>query len=247
MPESLSIRAYEPIVRSHIHAFQQIVVPLRGAIEISLEDFNGLVGVGHCVIIREGVKHRFIAQEQARFLVADLEALPESAASTKIPVATVSSAFKSFCQFADVQLGSQQHAAIERSMIGVFKELLSLQGFLPELDPRISRSLEYIGKHIGGDCSLARLSDVATLSASQFKLLFEKHTGGSLSQYLLTMRMEKARAQLANTDTPVSIVADSVGYADPSAFSRAFQKYYGASPREYKKKRHVRSASRQSK
>ena len=34
MRESLSIRAYEPAVQTHSHHFHQIVVPLRGSIEI---------------------------------------------------------------------------------------------------------------------------------------------------------------------------------------------------------------------
>ena len=100
MRESLSIRAYSPVSKTHSHHFHQIVVPLRGSIEISLNKFDGAVAVGHCVIIQKHVNHSFKAKSQARFLVADLEELPESAKSVDCPFATISNAFKSFCLFA---------------------------------------------------------------------------------------------------------------------------------------------------
>lgn len=247
MQESLSIRAYDPLIRSHTHDFHQIVVPLRGAIEINVDNLAGIVGVGHCVIIWKGSEHAFVATRHARFLVADLDKLPQLARSSHSPFATVSNAFKSFCQFADIQIRSQQNSAIEGSMIAVFKDLLSLQEFLPEIDARISRSLVYIEKNLSSDCSLATLSNVASMSVSQFKSLFKKYTGKTLGQHLLTIRMEQARAQLINTDMPISIVADTVGYSNASAFSRAFENYHGTSPREYKKKRRIRTSELQSK
>jgi AraC-like DNA-binding protein len=236
MQENLSIRAYRPAVHTHSHHFHQIVVPLRGTIEISLGEFDGLIPVGHCVIIQKDVVHSFKASKQARFLVADLYDLPEFARSIDSPFATVSSAFKSFCLFADIQLSSQLNTALEDSMIAVFKHLLSLQDFLPDVDRRISRALEYIENDISKEHNLEILARVSSLSVSQFKVLFAKYMRKTLSQYLLMLRMEKARALLANTDMPINIVAEKSGYQDQSAFTRRFHKYHGISPREYKKR-----------
>jgi len=235
MRENLSIRAYKPAVRNHSHHFHQIVVPIRGAIEISLGEFDSVVAVGHCVIVQKNVNHSFKAKEKARFLVADLFELPESALLMNYPFATVSSAFKSFCLFADIQLSSQLDIELENSMISVFKHLLSLQDFLPNIDRRISKALEYIENDISKEHSLDIIAKVSSLSVSQFKVLFARYTGKTLSQYLLMVRMEKARALLANTDMPISIVAEKSGYLDQSAFSRQFLKYQGISPSEYKK------------
>ena len=236
MRENLSIRAYKPAIHTHSHQLHQIVVPLRGAIEIRLGEFDGVISVGHCVIVQKNVDHSFKAKEQARFLVADLYDLPEPAKSMNYPFATVSSAFKSFCLFADIQLSSNIDAELEKSMIEVFKNLLSVQDFLPDIDRRISKALEYIEHDISKEHSLEMLAGVSSLSVSQFKVLFAKYTGKTLSRYLLMLRMEKARALLANTDMPVSIVAEKSGYLDQSAFSRRFQKYHGISPSEYKKR-----------
>jgi len=236
MRESLSIRAYEPAVQTHSHHFHQIVVPLRGSIEISLNEFDGSIAVGHCVIIQKNVDHSFKANKQARFLVADLSELPESARSVECPFATVSNAFKSFCLFADIQLSSQINAALEDGMVAVFKQLLSLQDFLPNIDRRISRALEHIENDLSINHTLNSLASISSLSVSQFKVLFVKHTGKTLSQYLLMLRMEKARALLANTDMPINIVSEHTGYTDQSAFTRRFQSYHGITPSEYKKR-----------
>ena len=236
MRESLSIRAYNPAIETHSHHFHQIVVPLRGAIEISLNEFDGAVAVGHCVIIQKDVNHSFRAKEQARFLVADLRELPESARSVDCPFATISNAFKSFCLFADIQLSSQTNAALEDSMIDVFKQLLSLQDFMPNIDRRISRALEHIENDLGTNHNLSNLASISALSISRFKVLFVKHTGKTLGQYLLMLRMERARALLANTDMPINIVAENTGYTDQSAFARRFQKYHGISPGKYKRR-----------
>lgn len=236
MRESLSIRAYDPVVATHSHQFHQIVVPLRGAIEISLNEFHGSVAVGHCVIIQKNVTHSFKAKKGARFLVADLQELPESARSVNCPFAAVSNAFKSFCLFADIQLSSQTNAILEDSMIEVFKQLLSIQDFLPNIDRRISRALEHIENDLSINHTLENLARISSLSVSQFKVLFARHTGKSLSQYLLMLRMETARALLANTDMPINIVAENTGYLNQSAFSRRFQDYHGKSPSEYKKR-----------
>ena len=201
---------------------------------ISLNGFDALVAVGHCVIIQKNVKHAYRAKNQSRFLVADLLELPQSAGSVDNPFATISSGFKSFCLFADIQLRAQTNAALEQSMVNAFKQILSLQDFLPNIDRRISRALEHIENDLAANHTLASLAAISSLSVSQFKVLFNKHTGKTLGQYLLSLRMDKARAFLANTDLPVSAIGEKIGYTDPSAFARRFQRYHGIPPRQYK-------------
>ena len=48
-------------------------------------------------------------------------------------------------------------------------------------------------------------------------------------------KMEKAKALLSNTDTPILTVALSVGYDDVTSFTRRFKAYFGQSPGFYKR------------
>ena len=53
--------------------------------------------------------------------------------------------------------------------------------------------------------------------------------------YRITQRMQRAYAALYNTDTKVSTVAESLGYCDAYAFSKAFKTYFGVSPSRIQK------------
>ena len=235
MIENLSVRAYEPIEQTHSHDFHQVVVPLQGVILINLDNQHGELPAGHCVVIKKNVVHSFRAKQEARFLVADLCDLPDSAKSLPGLFSPLSSAFRSFCLFAEVQLKSQADIELERNMIAVFKNLLARQEFLPQIDQRIVKAITHIESNLAKDFKLQDTARVSALSVSQLKVLFRKHTGKSVGEYLLTLRMERARALLINTDTPLNIVAESTGYTDHSAFSRRFRNYYGVPPSHYRK------------
>ena len=141
--------------------------------------------------------------------------------------------------FADIQLSSNLNLDVEDSMLAVLKHLLSQQDFLPQIDRRISRALEKIENDISEQHALVKLAAISSLSVSQFKVLFAKHTRKTVGQYLLMLRMEKARALLVNTDMPIGAIADSTGYSDQSAFTRRFQKYYGIPPSQYTKRSEI--------
>ena len=234
MSDSLSIRAYTPAVSSHKHDFHQMVLPLHGVIEISVDGVFGLVGVGQAVIIQRGVKHSFLAQKQARFLVADLYDLPSNACTLESPFASISGAMQSYCNFIDVQLQHQINTDLEESMVYLFKQLLLAQEFSPKIDNRISRVLAYIESNLDNECSLEDLASVSNLSVSHFKVEFKNQTGKTAGEFLMMQRMEKARALLNHTDYPIQIVSERVGYSSLSAFSRRFSEYFGKSPSKFK-------------
>ncbi len=234
MPDSLSIRAYTPAVSSHKHDFHQIVVPLHGVLEISVDGIFGEVGVGQTVIIQRRVEHGFKARKQSRFLVADLSELPDNASRLESPFASISGAMQSYCDFIAVQLQHQINSDLEQSMVSLFKQLLADQEFSLKINNRISRVLAYIEKNLGEACSLEELASTANLSISHFKVEFKKQTGKSAGEYLVERRMEKARALIGHTDFPIQTVAEQVGYTSLSAFSRRFASYFGESPGRFK-------------
>lgn len=234
MLDSLSIRAYTPIICSHEHGFHQIVLPLHGVIEITVSGNHGLVGPGQVVIIPKGVEHSFQAQEEARFLIADLSELPNNAYSLNTPFASISSAMQSYCDFIDTQLQHQINTDLEATMVLLFKQLLLDQEFSPKIDNRITRVLAHIESNFSNRCSLEELASICNLSVSHFKVEFKNQTGKTAGEFLLQQRMEKARALLNHTDYPIQIVAERVGYRSLSAFSRRFSEYFGKSPSWFK-------------
>jgi AraC-like DNA-binding protein len=46
--------------------------------------------------------------------------------------------------------------------------------------------------------------------------------------------MEHGKMLLAHTDYPLAIIADRLGYATPFAFSKAFKRWSGTSPKQFR-------------
>jgi AraC-like DNA-binding protein len=69
---------------------------------------------------------------------------------------------------------------------------------------------------------------------STLRRRFKQLTGQSISQYVLRLRLERARELLARTSMSVSEVAHAVGFVDPYYFSRLFHLKEGLSPTAYR-------------
>lgn len=63
----------------------------------------------------------------------------------------------------------------------------------------------------------------------------KKHTGKSFKELIITQRMLQAGFYLRNTNTPISEIAQEVGYQNQGFFYKKFQEYYQMSPVEYRK------------
>ncbi|ODC04627.1 AraC family transcriptional regulator [Terasakiispira papahanaumokuakeensis] len=233
MSNHLSIRAYSRQRHGHTHTFHQLVLPLRGVIEIELMGYTGKVAPGECVVIPRGVMHHFTANEEARFVVADMETLPQHLEVAASPVLSISRPLERYLVFIEAQLEHQVNPALEAAMFETFSRLLAEQRWQPQVDPRIRQVLMYIDEHLMDKLSLPDLAQIAFLSETQLKKLFRVQLGMTLMQYITQLRMEKARALLQHTDYAVQRVAELVGYTDVSAFSRRFSQHFGLTPRQF--------------
>jgi AraC-like DNA-binding protein len=82
--------------------------------------------------------------------------------------------------------------------------------------------------------TLQALAERAGMSRTSFTLKFKETVGTSPMEYLKRWRMLLGGDRLMNSSDPVSAVAVSLGYESESAFSAAFKKVTGCSPREYR-------------
>ncbi len=84
------------------------------------------------------------------------------------------------------------------------------------------------------DLTIQKLADHLFISASYLSLIFKKEAGQTFLKYLISVRLEAAKAMLRDPETKVTEVAEKVGYPDVSYFSYFFKKNFGVSPREYR-------------
>ncbi|WP_303479779.1 AraC family transcriptional regulator [Thalassotalea sp. 1_MG-2023] len=235
MQNMLSIRSYNTKPVNHSHCFNQLVLPIRGAINISVGNFNGRVAIGECVVVRSSEEHIFTADIEARFVVADMDELPVNISSSHCNVFSINSPLKSYLTFIESQLENTINTQLEQSMYHLFYLILAEQPLLPKIDNRISTAISFIEKHMATPLQIKSLAATAFLSETHFKKLFKQQTGSTVMKYVTKLRMEKAQALLTHTDYPLHIIGEMVGYQEPSAFSRKFSQYYGLSPTKFKK------------
>lgn len=81
--------------------------------------------------------------------------------------------------------------------------------------------------------TLETLAARAGMSRSSFALKFKETVGASPMDYLTRWRMLLAGDRLRNSGDPISVIALSLGYESESAFSTAFKRVMGCSPRQY--------------
>ncbi len=91
--------------------------------------------------------------------------------------------------------------------------------------------------------TLQDLAEHAGMSRSTFALKFKQTVGTSPIEYLTHWRMLLAGDRLANSSAPISVIALSLGYESESAFSTAFKRVMGCSPRQYSRDRNLASPS----
>ena len=230
---SLSLRSYTMTKDAHAHDFDQIVIPLSGAMEIGFADTGHVVEVGHCVIIPAGTAHQFGAHEASRFLVADMHGLPANALGLAEPCVQIGADLQAFCAYAETQLTSSADDQTRLLLVTLFAHLFAQQDFAARRDARVMRAVRLMEEDLSVSHPVEALAEVACLSVSQFKTVFKKNLGEPWSAYLTRRRMEQAKTLLTNTDAPVNVVALDVGYDDASAFSRRFRAHFGQSPRAF--------------
>ena len=63
---------------------------------------------------------------------------------------------------------------------------------------------------------------------------FKEKYGFTVMDYLTNLRINEAKRMLKETDMTVSEISDSVGFSEPSYFSKVFLKITGESPTHYK-------------
>ncbi|MGF6255622.1 AraC family transcriptional regulator [Ensifer sp. LBL] len=100
---------------------------------------------------------------------------------------------------------------------------------------RLHRVSDYIYGHLDGDLDLDRLSEIACLSPHHWHRIYRAVHGETLAGTVKRLRLQRAAADLAQTDLPVETIAQRSGYPNLQSFNRTFKASYGLPPARYRK------------
>ncbi len=103
-----------------------------------------------------------------------------------------------------------------------------------ELRNPVDKALAYIQMHYLEPVTLQQVADHVHVSKNYFSLLFKKMMGQNFIDYLIDLRIQKARDMLAQSDLRVYEVAEQAGFNDVKYFSKLFKKITGLTPIDYR-------------
>lgn len=98
----------------------------------------------------------------------------------------------------------------------------------------VKKIIEYIGKNYAKEISYQTLATEFHFNPSYLNRLFKAHTGKSVYAFILSYRLQTAMEILRTQNLYVNQIALLCGFPDPYHFTKAFKKFAGCSPTEYR-------------
>lgn len=100
----------------------------------------------------------------------------------------------------------------------------------------VSVCLDYIYNHLHEPISVQDLADLADLSPGYLSTLFKSEMGESISEYIMSKKMEAARNMLRYTDDSYAEISSTLNFSSQSHFIRVFKAYNGETPKRFREK-----------
>lgn len=101
--------------------------------------------------------------------------------------------------------------------------------------PIISKISMYIVKNLDQEVSLETIAEIVNLHPSYFSQWFKEETGINFSEFVTTIRMNKAKQLLRDTELKVYEIAQLSGYQSEKHFMKIFKKNTKKTPSEYRR------------
>lgn len=102
-------------------------------------------------------------------------------------------------------------------------------------DKQLGNMLSYINANFMKDLKVPELARMSFVSTRQLQEKFKKYTGRSISDYIISKRIECAELLLKKGTQSIQEIAFDSGFNDFSYFSKKFREITGKTPRDYRK------------
>jgi transcriptional regulator GlxA family with amidase domain len=108
--------------------------------------------------------------------------------------------------------------------------------------PQIHRALSLIEAGVGQSITVSDLAVRIGISRRELLRLFRRELNTTPSKLLAQRRLDRARSLILNTQLPMTIIADSVGFSSQSHLTSSYHTQFGITPaqqrRDYKAASH---------
>ncbi len=147
--------------------------------------------------------------------------------------------------FLDTIYKKHTETNLEYLLLGEFFKIMSLCNITENLirtqDPHInsylSNALNYLNGHYNEEITVSDIAASTHVSVSYLRKIFTAYLGKSPQETIIEKRINVAKTLLESSDLAVKSIANLVGYADQTAFTKIFKKVVGISPQNHRGKK----------
>ncbi|WP_198160193.1 helix-turn-helix transcriptional regulator [Photobacterium sp. J15] len=137
-------------------------------------------------------------------------------------------------QVKQVFLKGKAYELISLSVQSMFSQSIPTSGVSEKEKHRIYKARDILENSLLNPPKLPVLARLIGTNDFQLKKDFKSVFNTSPHAYVIRRRMEKAYQSIINSDMPITIIAQNLGYNNASHFSSTFFKHYGVKPRDVK-------------
>ena len=241
------VRRYGGQAQTHWHPHHQIVLPLRGVLEMEIDGRADRVADDRAAVIPAGQSHSYAGLRDNAFLVMDLPDADDRDvegharlwdAARAAPFVGIDGTLGRFCSFLAAECETYGFTMPQARQAGglLLGALARRMGLDAEpLAKPLAQAVAFIDAHLGDPITVDDVARAAGLSVSRVHALFRARFAQSPKRFIAARRMQRAADLLEAGDLTIVEIALRTGYGDQSAFTRAFQRVYDCSPAAHRR------------
>lgn len=104
---------------------------------------------------------------------------------------------------------------------------------------KMNAALDYIEDNLVGELTPESIASIACTSKFHFLKTFSILSGKSLGEYIRERKITHSAKDVVNSNKKIVDIALSYGYETPEAFTKAFKRFHGLSPKEARNKNKI--------
>lgn len=224
----------------HKHEHYEVIYLLSGKCFMAIGGKDIALNVGECIVINKNISHNFYVNGANGCKINQLEVLSNvpfiSSDFIKLNDAFMISSGINNISLIQTTIADEmsRRKLIELELEKVILLCNCLKSTCYEDSPYIMKAIELIKNSYCYDISCAEIAKRLQISERYLRKIFIADMGTTPKDYIINLKIEKAKALLANTKQSIADVAVKVGFNTIQYFSELFKKRIGITPSEFR-------------